>query len=107
MAPRDGLRAGSQAHDPNLRVVGGSAVRWLSPLETDDFAEYRDDAFRRRLSVSLGTMPLRRFWPPRGPVWDGLAITDSGRRILAEADFPNARTLGEAAEKAVAMAQGV
>ncbi len=30
-------------------------------------------------------VPLREFWPARGPVWDALGVSGSGRPILVEA----------------------
>ena len=56
------------------------AIEWLSPLEGDDFAEYRDAAFLERLGVRLDRWSLAEFWPAPGPVWDGLAR--SGERLL-------------------------
>ena len=61
-------------------------IQWLSPLESDAFTEYRDQGFLER----LGIRPQHRhlvgdFWPPGGPVWDGLARTSGGRCLLIEA----------------------
>lgn len=60
-------------------------INWLSPLENDDFAEYRDDAFLKRLGVEPSERELRDFWPRRGPQWDALANDDAGAPILVEA----------------------
>ena len=57
---------------------------WVSPLAADDFAEYRDGAFLARLGLSDLAPDLSRFWPRRGPQWDGLARFDGGV-VLAEA----------------------
>jgi len=54
-------------------------------LKDDDYAEYSDRQFIARLGVTLGKVSLESFWPKRGPVWDGLAKTNSGRLILVEA----------------------
>ncbi|NUQ62780.1 MAG: hypothetical protein HUU20_09835 [Pirellulales bacterium] len=54
------------------------SLEWLSPLPTDDYAEYRDDDFVARLNVEL-RKPLKDFWPRNGPQWDGLAR--SGRKV--------------------------
>ena len=70
------------------RVIQSSAVRdirWLSPLQADDFAEYRDQAFLDLVGVKLERLPLASFWPARGPVWDGLAVTSSGAVLMVEA----------------------
>ncbi len=45
-------------------------IMWLSPLEPDEFAEYRDDSFVERLGISLSRRIRQSFWPDRGPQWD-------------------------------------
>ena len=72
----------------------GEGIEWLSPVESDCFAEYRDAQFLERLGVSLKKRPLKDFWPNKGPQWDGLARTrTSGRRrrlllLEAKANIP-------------------
>ena len=61
------------------------AIEWVSPLADDQYAEYRDAAFLRRLCVELGHRPLREFWPRNGPQWDALGRTDQGAVFLVEA----------------------
>ena len=61
------------------------SVTWLSPIESDDFAEYRDSDFLEKLGVSLNTRSLLEFWPKGGPVWDGLGRTENGDLLLVEA----------------------
>ena len=61
------------------------SIEWLSPLESEDFIEYRDDAFLERLGLGPQNRNLSDFWPKRGPVWDGLARTSNGRSLLIEA----------------------
>lgn len=70
------------AHQPtliteHLSAVGaispGAPVTWLSPLPTDHWAEYRDAAFLERIGHPELAAALKRFWPARGPQWDGLA----------------------------------
>jgi len=68
-----------------LGMQASSTIEWRSPLETDDYAEYRDSGFLERLGVRPERQPLGGFWPRRGPVWDGLARTDRGDLILVEA----------------------
>jgi hypothetical protein len=60
-------------------------IEWRSPLEADEFAEYQDESFLAALGLENLTVPLREFWPARGPCWDALAVTRSGKRILVEA----------------------
>ncbi len=62
-----------------------SNIDWVSPLREDDYAEYSDDDFVRRLGISLDRRPLGEFWPECGPHWDGLAKTDKGQSLLVEA----------------------
>lgn len=59
-------------------------VIWLSPLESDEFAEYRDQQFLDLLNVKMD-IPLKEFWPSGGPQWDALAKTNSGKVFLVEA----------------------
>ncbi|MCK4607236.1 MAG: hypothetical protein KAU35_08080 [candidate division Zixibacteria bacterium] len=70
---------------PRLQLSNNDIFNWLSPLETDGYAEYRDEAFLERLSIHLEKRSLGSFWPPGGPVWDGLGITSRGDVILVEA----------------------
>jgi hypothetical protein len=54
-------------------------------LAADDYAEYQDEDFLELLGISLDRLPLHEFWPRRGPVWDGLAGTSTGKVLLVEA----------------------
>jgi hypothetical protein len=60
-------------------------IDWKSPLASDDYAEYQDGDFLSLLGIKLPSVPLGGFWPRRGPVWDGLALTSSGEVLLVEA----------------------
>lgn len=66
-------------------LAGARAIKWLSPLLEDGFAEYRDAAFLRHIGLDTLVPELAKFWPMRGPQWDGLARSDAGHVILAEA----------------------
>ncbi len=76
--------------DDALRQVGAistnETVHWTSPLESEGFREYQDSAALEKLGV-LGSLkvPLKEFWPRRGPVWDATGITSEGRPVLLEA----------------------
>ncbi len=60
-------------------------VTWKSPLETDQFAEYRDNEFLRILNLdSRIVYPLEEFWPRLGPQWDALG-SDNKTVFLVEA----------------------
>lgn len=69
----------------HLHFSGTDRVTWLSPLADDGYAEYRDDAFLAKLGVRADAVPLSRFWPSRGPRWDGLGRTSRGECLLVEA----------------------
>lgn len=62
-----------------------SSIEWLSPLRSDDYAEYSDDDFINRLGVTLDKKPLGEFWPKGGPHWDALGMTMQGQILLVEA----------------------
>ena len=70
-----------------LRKLNSSAsnIDWLSPLRTDDYAEYYDKDFLGKLGVCLSKRPLQEFWPRSGPRWDGLGVTGGGQGLLVEA----------------------
>jgi len=57
----------------------------LSPIRSDDYAEYFDQSFLERLGLSDLKVPLHDFWPASGPRWDGLAKTSDGKVVLVEA----------------------
>jgi hypothetical protein len=60
-------------------------IEWVSPLADDEYAEYRDQDFLDLLDVHLAKTPLNDFWPVRGPQWDALGRTRTGRVVLLEA----------------------
>lgn len=73
------------------KVIGKQMkVDWKSPLKADDYAEYRDEDFLKKLGI-LNKMeyPLINFWPDNGPQWDALGV--SGDEIIlveAKANIP-------------------
>ena len=50
-----------------LNLPDGEEIKWLSPLESDSFLEYRDSAFLEKLGITLTQTPLNEFWPPARP----------------------------------------
>lgn len=61
-------------------------TEWLSPINHDDYQEYQDKQFMRKIGLGEYSNELTgKFWPNRGPVWDGLAKTDDGTILLFEA----------------------
>jgi hypothetical protein len=91
-------------------IEADEQIDWRCPLQTDGFAEYRDQAALRCLG--LDGLPVRRldqFWPNRGPVWDGLAVTSRGKLLLIEAKAhipeaasPSTRATGDSLAKITA-----
>lgn len=65
--------------------IGLGKINWVSPLKSDEYAEYRDKAFLDLLNIELKKRPLSDFWPRSGPQWDALGISESGEKILVEA----------------------
>jgi hypothetical protein len=66
-------------------ALAGQTIEWVSPLASENYREYRDLAFLKKLDVQLPERPLDKFWPRGGPVWDGLARTSAGEVLLVEA----------------------
>jgi len=60
-------------------------IIWTSPIEQDDFAEYRDNDFLLKVGLDPIEIKLDSFWPAIGPQWDALAKTQNGHVILVEA----------------------
>jgi hypothetical protein len=61
------------------------SITWQSPLETDEFREYRDGKALQKAGITNLKKTLDQFWPARGPVWDALGITSEGQSIFIEA----------------------
>lgn len=67
------------------KLNGARGIDWRSPLERDDFAEYRDGEFLDRIGLGHLRSALKEFWPERGPQWDALGVSDRGDVLLVEA----------------------
>jgi hypothetical protein len=65
--------------------IAGQSIRWVSPVADDDFAEYNDADFLKRLGVAPEKVSLHDFWPKMGPHWDALGVAADGTVILVEA----------------------
>jgi hypothetical protein len=68
-----------------LNLPDTDNITWLSPLAEDGYAEYQDQAFLDLLNIKLPKVSLSDFWPSRGPVWDGLGKSKTGKVFLVEA----------------------
>ncbi len=76
--------------------IGTDALTWHSPLESDAFAEYRDEAFLGLIGQLHLADALHGFWPARGPQWDALGTTDTDTVVLVEAKAHIAEMLSPA-----------
>ena len=59
-------------------------IQWVSPIKEDDYAEYRDTDFIKKLGLSLEA-ELKNFWPSSGPQWDALGKSVNGDVFIVEA----------------------
>jgi len=82
-------------------------IIWISPVERDDFAEYWDNKFLKKIGLDPKEIKLENFWPKNGAHWDALAKTNVEHIILieAKANIPeiisNASIAKRAASKAL------
>ena len=65
--------------------IKSSDITWVSPLKDDEYAEYRDGDFLKRLGMSELKVPLNHFWPDKGPQWDALGKGSNGEVFIVEA----------------------
>lgn len=68
-------------------IAPRASVTWCSPLEKEDFQEYRDGKALEKAGIAKSNLKkaLEEFWPARGPVWDALGITPEGHPLFVEA----------------------
>lgn len=69
-------------------------IEWVSPLEKDGYAEYKDSSFLTHLGLKDRiTVPLKNFWPKGGPNWDALGTSgDTVFIVEAKANVGELRT---------------
>ena len=60
------------------------AITWHSPIAEDGYAEYRDQAFIDLPNIKLPNVSLSDFWPSKGPVWDRLGKSKTGKVFFAD-----------------------
>ena len=73
-------------NEPILSRIGAAGpIQWVSPMRSDDFAEYRDRDFLDVLGLGDLESALAAYWPQRGPQWDALGRLPSGEILLVEA----------------------
>jgi hypothetical protein len=66
------------------KLASARTITWRSPLREDDYAEYSDADFLKRVGEERLISKLEKFWPKGGPQWDGLARCDDSV-LLVEA----------------------
>ena len=84
------------------KVIGKQMkINWRSPLQSDDYAEYRDEDFLEKLGI-LNKMKysLSNFWPKKGPQWDALGVSNVEIVLVeAKANIPEMASSGTGAKK--------
>jgi len=75
-------------------------IDWRSPLQSDDYAEYRDEDFLEKLGIlNKIKYSLRDFWPNNGPQWDALGVSDDEIILVeAKANIPEMVSSGTGAK---------
>ncbi len=66
-------------------ALSNHVIKWLSPLSKDNYSEYQDTDFIKKIELDEKEIKLNQFWPLRGPQWDALAITNEKSILLFEA----------------------
>jgi hypothetical protein len=75
-----------------------SKIRWVSPLASENFTEYRDERFLGVLGLERYSGELQEFWPKGGPCWDALGTLESPSGlgvVLVEAKSHGSELVGE------------
>lgn len=71
---------------------GSRGFQWVSPLESDGFTEYRDEAFLACLGFRHLGAQYSACWPRNGPCWDALAIVrrngENGVLLVEAKSYP-------------------
>jgi len=75
-------------------------IDWKSPLKADDYAEYRDEDFLRKLRIlNKIKYSLSVFWPNNGPQWDALGVSEDEIILVeAKANIPEMVSPGTSAK---------
>ncbi|MFC1953904.1 hypothetical protein ACFLWR_07265 [Chloroflexota bacterium] len=62
------------SNNASLMNYSNGKIEWVSPLDQENFKEYRDDRFLWPIRQAWYYKQLGKFWPSSGPQWDALAI---------------------------------
>jgi hypothetical protein len=65
-----------------LSLSEDDRIGWLSPLRSEGYVEYFDQASLDKLGVKLSRKPLTSFWPKGGPHWDALGKTAASQKLF-------------------------
>jgi len=68
-----------------FKELNNDLIYWKSPLKNDNYAEYKDISFIKKLGLNINEQKFNEFWPKRGVQWDAFATTNFGNIILVEA----------------------
>lgn len=78
-----------------LAHLTSEQISWVSPLASEEYAEYRDRTFLEKLKVDPVVInKLIDFWPRNGPQWDALGkYSDNGVLLVAaKANLPELKS---------------
>jgi hypothetical protein len=89
--------------------IQSDEIEWVSPVRDDEYAEYRDKGFIEKLGLKSLKVPLKEFWPNKGPQWDALGRGSNDEVFLVEAkaNIPEVVTppMGAKSESSIALIQ--
>jgi len=72
--------------ESKLKMQIVNDVGWISPIKQTMYKEYRDKDFMVQIGLGSRAKELvGKFWPNKGPVWDGLAKSVDDTILLFEA----------------------
>jgi len=83
------------------KVIGKQMkINWKSPLQSDNYAEYRDRDFLKMLGILNKIKDsLSNFWSDNGPQWDALGVSgDELILVEAKANIPEMVSHGTGAK---------
>jgi len=67
------------------KEIGFEKTIWVSPIENEQYKEYRLNEASIANKLGLDGAYIRSFWPAPGPQWDALGNADDGTIVLVEA----------------------
>lgn len=86
----------------SLLLFSSLNIEWISPIKKTNNIEYQDD-FLEKLEFGNYTNELRKYWPRKGPVWDGLGLVNNEKGkgiVLVEAKAHTSETFSDMKAKA-------